>query len=268
MTPVPHQLARATFADLQPLQYDLAVLPWGATEPHNLHLPYATDNVEAEWFALEAARRANAGGARCIVLPTLPFGVNTMQLTLPLTINMNPSTQALVLADVAASLERQGIPRLVILNGHGGNDFKPMVRELTARQPVFLCVVDWFRVAPRADFFRTPGDHADELETAVMLAIAPEQVRPLATAGPGAERKLRLTGFREGWAWTPRDWPKATDDTGVGDPRGATVETGQRYCELAVARIAEFLTALAGTPIDALYEGLPPSPPARATTPP
>jgi creatinine amidohydrolase len=261
MQPVPHQLARATFADLRRQPYDLAVLPWGATEPHNFHLPYATDNVEVEWFALQAAQRANASGARCIVLPTLPFGVNTMQRTLPLTINMNPSTQALVLADVTASLAHQEIPRLVILNGHGGNDFRPMVRELAARQPVFLCVVDWYRAVPRAEFFRTPGDHGDELETAVMLAIAPGEVRPLAAAGPGTERKLRLRGFREGWAWTPRDWPKATDDTGVGDPRGATAEAGQRYCAAVVERIAEFLTTLAATPIDSLYEGSPSSPP-------
>ncbi len=65
-----------------------------------------------------------------VVLPTVPFGVNTGQLDVKLDINMNPSTQLALLNDVAEVLSRHGIPKLVILNGHGGNDFKQMIREL------------------------------------------------------------------------------------------------------------------------------------------
>lgn len=255
MPTVPHHLAHAALPDIRDVRYDLAVLPWGATEAHNQHLPYGTDNVQVETIALESARRANSGGARCIVLPTIPFGVNTTQLDIPLTINMNPSTQARLLDDVVTSLEHQGVPRLVILNGHGGNDFKPMVRELVPRHQTFLCVADWYRCVPRQGYVTAPGDHADEMETAVMLAVAPDLVRPLSTAGSGAERKLRPAAFREGWAWTPRDWKRASEDTGIGDPRGATPEAGHRYVEAVIAALASFLTELASTPLDALYEG-------------
>ena len=156
----------------------MAVLPWGANEAHNLHLPYATDNIQLDHIANEAGRLAWEGGAMTAILPTLPFGVNTGQIEIPLTINMNPSTQMAVLRDVIDSLDRQGIGKLVILNGHGGNDFRQSCRELQLAFPgVFLSVIDWYRVLERGDYFEVAGDHADECETSLMLHIAPELVR-------------------------------------------------------------------------------------------
>jgi len=73
-------------------------------------------------------------------------GVNTGQLDIPLCINMNPSTQALVLRDVALSLAGQGMAKLVIFNGHGANDFRQMIRELQPQVSLFLCVVNWYKV--------------------------------------------------------------------------------------------------------------------------
>jgi creatinine amidohydrolase/Fe(II)-dependent formamide hydrolase-like protein len=63
----------------------------------------------------------------------MPFGVQTGQLDVPFCINMNPSTQIAVLEDVISSLEGVGIMKFVIMNGHGGNDFRQMLRELQAR---------------------------------------------------------------------------------------------------------------------------------------
>src|SRR5712692_58527 len=115
-------LNELTWKTVRDARYEVAVLPWGATEAHNLHLPYSTDNVETERIAALAARHATERGARVVVLPVVPFGVNTGQLDIPLCVNLNPSTQALVLRDVATALAGQGVPKLVILNGHGGND--------------------------------------------------------------------------------------------------------------------------------------------------
>src|SRR5438067_10274211 len=101
MTPRPYLLAEATWKDARATPYAAAILPWGATEAHNYHLPYGTDCTLAESVAIRAAERAWERGARVVVLPTVPFGVNTTQLDIKLCINMNPSTQAAVLADVA-----------------------------------------------------------------------------------------------------------------------------------------------------------------------
>ncbi len=247
-------LARAHYRDLREARYDLAVLPWGATEAHNYHLPYGTDIIEADVIAAEAARRASARGARIIVLPTVPYGVNTKQLDIPLTINMNPSTQMSLLHDVATSLEASGIPRLAILNSHGGNDFKQMIRELGLRHTIFFCSVNWWKCLDPREFFVEPGDHAGELETALLFHIAPERVLPLSEAGSGSERKSKIQGFREGWAWTPRQWTKVSADTGVGNPAAATKENGARYFAAMTEKVGLFLAEIAAADPNDLYE--------------
>lgn len=89
----PHVLAECTWAAVRETPYELAVLPWGATEAHNTHLPYATDTIESEAIAIASAARAWERGARVVVLPAVPFGVNTGQREIPLCLNMNPSSR-------------------------------------------------------------------------------------------------------------------------------------------------------------------------------
>ena len=120
----PFVLAESDWKTIREGSYQVAILPWGATEPHNFHLPYATDVYESTFVSERAAEIAWSLGARVIVLPTIPFGANTGQLDLTLTINVNPSTQLAMLSDIASSLAGQGIKKLVIINGHGGNDFR------------------------------------------------------------------------------------------------------------------------------------------------
>jgi creatinine amidohydrolase len=158
---------------------------------------------------------------------------------------MNPTTQMMVLQDITDSVSRAGVGKLVILNGHGGNDFRQMIRELTPDAGLFLCAVNWYSCLNPAQFFSDPGDHAGELETSVMLHLAPHLVRPLAEAGPGNARRFKVRGLREGWAWAPRAWTSVTDDTGVGNPGEATAAKGARYFEAVARQIGGFLVELA-----------------------
>ncbi len=89
-TPKPFILAETNFKDIQSTHFDVAVLPWGATEAHNYHLPYATDNYQVEYIARTSAEIAWSKGTKVLVLPTIPFGVNTGQHDVPLDINLNP----------------------------------------------------------------------------------------------------------------------------------------------------------------------------------
>src|SRR6186997_2103424 len=120
----PYILSENNWKTIKETSYELAILPCGACEAHNYHLPYATDIIEADHVAAEAARIAWESGAKVIVLPTIPFGVNTGQFNVTLDLNMNPSTQLAVLRDVVEVLNRQEIFKLIILNSHGGNDFR------------------------------------------------------------------------------------------------------------------------------------------------
>ena len=254
MTGRPYILAETTWKAVEPTPFDVAVLPWGATEAHNFHLPYGTDTIECDGLAAESARRAWEAGARVVVLPTVPFGVNTGQLDIKLCLNMNPSTQAAVLGDIVASLEGQGIRKLVILNGHGGNDFRQMIRQLQATSSVFLCTVNWYQCVDPAGFFDEPGDHGGELETSVMMHLAPQLVLPIEEAGSGSARRFRIAGLRDRWVWAPRQWTRVTPDTGVGNPAAATAAKGARYADAVAERIAGFLRDLAAADLDDLYE--------------
>lgn len=250
----PYVLSETSWKTVDQTRYDVAVLPWGATEAHNYHLPYGTDTIQTERIAIEAAAQAWSSHARVIVLPTVPFGVQTGQLDIKLCLNMNPSTQAALLADLAASLDGQGIHKLVLLNGHGGNDFRQIVRELQPRTRVFLSVVNWYKIVDPAGYFDDLGDHAAELETSVMMHLAPELVLPLDTAGPGRQRRSMLAAIRDGWAWAPRRWTSVTADTGIGDPSRSTAAKGARYSEVVVGRLAEYFVELAKIDAASLYE--------------
>ena len=254
MPPRPFVLAEANWKSVKDTAYEVAILPWGATEPHNYHLPYSTDNYETTALAERAAEFAWKKGAKVAALPTVPFGVNTGQLDLRLAINMNPSTQLAVLTDVATSLAGQGVKKLLVLNGHGGNDFKQMIRELQAKVDIFICTINWWTCVKGADYFDEPGDHAGEMETSLMMALIPDLLRPLSEAGPGKAREFRVAGLRDGWAWAPRKWRQVTDDTGTGDPKAATAEKGEKFMRAVTERIGGFLVELAAADVKNLYE--------------
>ena len=84
----PFVLAETNWKSAKDTPFEVAILPWGATEPHNFHLPYSTDNYETTALAERAAEFAWNKGAKVVALPTVPFGVNTGQLDLRLAINM------------------------------------------------------------------------------------------------------------------------------------------------------------------------------------
>lgn len=251
----PYILAETNWKEVKGSAYDLAILPWGATEAHNYHLPYATDIIEAEQIAAASAKIAWDSGTRVIVLPTIPFGVNTGQADIALDINLNPSTQFAILGDIIEVLIRSRIPKLLILNSHGGNDFKQMIRESGLKYPnIFLSTCNWFQSLDKKDFFEHSGDHADEMETSVMMYLVPHLVLPLSEAGDGKEKKNKVKEFSEGWAWTERKWSQISDDTGVGYPKAASKEKGEKYFDAVTKKLANFFVSLAALDISDMYE--------------
>jgi len=251
----PYILAESNWKTIKNQSVELVVLPWGATEAHNYHLPYTTDVIESERISAEGARIAWEKGAKVMVLPAVPFGVNTGQSDIKLDLNLNPSTQAAILTDIIEVLNNQKIYKLLILNSHGGNNFKQMLRELGLKFPkMFLSCCDWFKSLDRKEYFENMGDHADEMETSLMLNLSPDLVLPLENAGKGNAKKIKIKGMQEGWAWTERMWSKVTEDTGIGDPSKATKEKGEKYFKAVTEKVAELMFEIAKADTDNLYE--------------
>jgi creatinine amidohydrolase len=234
-------------------RWQVAVLPFGATEPHNLHMPYGTDTLQVEAIGSLACEQAYRAGAKVVLLPAIPFGVNTNHLRVPgaLACSVTPTTLLHLLTDLVDSLERQGVRKLVLLNGHGGNELKPLTRELHHRTSVFLCVCDWYRMAADVypQIFQAPGEHADEVETSLGLAFFPDLVR-LELADDGAGRPTRFEAINRGWVSITRPWHLATTNTGLGNPKAASADKGRRLMDVLVERLSAFLIELAAAPHD------------------
>jgi creatinine amidohydrolase len=251
----PYILAETNWNALKDASFEMAILPWGATEAHNYHLPYATDILEADLIAAESARMAWEKGARPIVLPTIPFGVNTGQRDIYLDININPVTQLAILSDIVDVLNHQKVFKLMILNSHGGNDFKWMLRQLGVKYPkMFLCTTNWYQALDKSKYFDVPGDHADEMETSLLLHLRPDLVLAKEKWGEGNEKKNRIRAFSQGWAWTERKWSQVTMDTGIGNPMAATPEKGEKYFRDVTLAISALITEICQTDIKHLYK--------------
>ncbi|EON79371.1 Creatinine amidohydrolase [Lunatimonas lonarensis] len=251
----PYILAETNWKALKDEAISLAVLPWGATEAHNYHLPYGTDVFEADAIGAAAGKIAWQAGEKVMILPTIPFGVNTGQADIYLDINLNPSTQLAILKDIVAVLHRQGIPKLLILNSHGGNDFKVMLREIGLLYPdMFFCTCNWFQAMDKPLYFEEMGDHADEMETSLIQYLHPKLVLPLEEAGEGREKKSKVSGIREGWAWSERKWSLVSEDTGIGNPKLANAEKGRRFLQDVSQKVAELFIEISRLDINNRYE--------------
>lgn len=230
----------ASYQDTKNEKYDYAVLPWGATEPHNYHLPYLTDCYLAHGISIEAIEKAyRQAKVKGMALPPIPFGSqNPGQTGLPFCLHARYETQKAILSDIVASLYRQGMDKLIIVNGHGGNSFKNMIRDMAVDYPHFLIAVsNWYAIVPQKEYFDIPGDHADEVETSVLMHYHPELV-DLSVAGDGTYKPFKANSLCEGVAWTPRDWSKVSVDTGIGNPHYSTAEKGKKYAEAVTDKLA------------------------------
>lgn len=241
-----HVVLEATYRELLDRPPALVVLPWGATEAHGWHLPHGTDVIEAEAIATRAVELATREGARVAVLPAIPFGNNAQQQDQVATIHLSTTTALAILRDVTMSLVRQGVDRLVIVNGHGGNEFRPLVRDVMLETGATIVVVDFWRLAPAsiAAIFDEPGDHAGDLETSLVMHLRPDLVR-MEAAGTGSRVPFDIPDLSRAGAWTPRPWSRVHPDTGSGDPRAADPGKGAACFDAMTRELAAILTGFA-----------------------
>ena len=244
-----------TFQRVRLESYEVAVLPVGACEPHGLHLPYGCDAFHSAQIADRCCEAAHAMGAKVALLPTIPYGVNSNTMGYPMAMHVPQSTLNTIVADLVHAAAAHGVRKFVIFNGHGGNDFRGLVRDLFGAVDAFVSLVEWWKLSADRlpEIFTHIGDHADEVETSVALALFPELVH-MQHCGAGRANPAVIEGLNKGYAWSTRAWGRLTPDTGVGDPRQATREKGEKLLEIVVDRVGKFLKDLS----DAEYgEGFP-----------
>lgn len=259
MKSISGQLEEMTLADVREFQPRVAILPMGATEPHNLHLPYGTDTIEAERLAARCCQAANQQGAGIVQLPAIPYGTESNLQAFPLAMNLQPSTVTLIIRDLVESVAASGIEKLLIFNSHGGNDLKPILRELYGRTSVQLFLCNWYQMIKDVvgGICQVPDDHAGEMETSLIMAFRPDLVRfneaGQLTADEGSTRRLRFAALQQGWVSLTRPWHLLTTNSGSGNPHAATAAKGEQIAEAIVARIAPFLVELSQSPVDAHF---------------
>ena len=215
----------------------IALLPVGALEQHGPHLPLVTDTVLAEGIARRIAERS--GG---FLLPSITFGEAWSAEGWAGTISVSAETLAASVTDIGRGLARGGFAGLVTVNGHFGNR-APIALATERLAGVFPVLnLDYPGLEEAAAAFCTslpagPGFyHADEVETSMMLALAPTKVRmdlavaeyPTFPADFGT-RPIQLSTF---------------NSSGVfGDPRGATAATGEKIIAQIVDKSVELIAA-------------------------
>ena len=142
--PRPFVLLEANYRQLLDHRPQVAVLPWGATEAHNYHLPAGTDVIQAGALAEACSRFGLATGRETDRVATDPVWQQRAAVGSSCHHSFLHDNGAGHSARRRAEPDEQGIDRLVILNAHGGNEFKPLVRDVQLEYDVTIVVVNFW----------------------------------------------------------------------------------------------------------------------------
>lgn len=230
-------LPTATASDIRAANQRVAVLPTGSLEQHGAHLPIATDTYISGIIASEISRIYSL-----FLLPPVTFGCSHEHAALGATVSIRATTLYNVVTDIADSLQRSGVTRLVVVNAHGGNYVLSNVvqeaNETSPRMTLFPARADWESARAAAGMKTSGSDdmHAGELETSLLLHAAPSLVRSgFESADHDApDRPLLLTLGLHHYA----------PDGVIGRPSLATAEKGKLALEALVERFGSHLEAL------------------------
>ena len=223
----------------------VAVVPVGVIEPHGAHLPLGTDMLEAHWSACHAAEQEPA-----LVFPPYPFGINHESAHLPGAIVFRRDLVFALLENVCDELARNGVVKIVLLSGHGGNRyFLPLfVQTLVEKEKGYVAYYHFSgpgsrRAAEGLLETRETG-HACERETSVGLHMHPELVQMDRVPSEPFHSLRRNETLRDLDAYSPVDWYAMYPAMYVGDASRATAEKGRRLAEARVADLVALLRAV------------------------
>jgi len=255
----PYVLGELTWPEAQTRlkEVDLALLPVGALEQHGPHSPLDTDAFDAAWLAEQVA--AACTDPKPLVLPLVAYGVSYHHEDFPGTISVSNETLARFVYEVGISAARNGVTKLVIVNGHGGNapTLQFAAQMINRDAHIFACVDTGETSDPDVERIAdTPNDvHAGEIETSTTLAIRPELVdmtRAKRFVPRFSSTYLEFSGKRS-VEWYARTRRISTSGV-LGDPTKASAEKGRKIWEIMIRNLVEMVEDLKRMTLDEIYE--------------
>ncbi|MGD2271970.1 MAG: creatininase family protein [Desulfobacterales bacterium] len=235
---------------------DIALLPVGSIEQHGPHLPLDTDAFDADYLAKRVA--AVCSSPKPLVLPLISYGVSYHHEDFAGTISIDNDTLSRLVYDVGMSVARNGIKKMVIINGHGGNSpaLNYAAQMINRDAHIFVCVdtgetsdVDINKIV------ETPNDvHSGETETSTSLAVRPHLVRmdkARKSVPAFSSRYLNFTGKRSiAWYASTR---KISASGIMGDPTKASAEKGEKIWEIMIAHLVALVEDLKGMTLKEIF---------------
>ncbi|MBB3051662.1 creatinine amidohydrolase [Prauserella isguenensis] len=224
----------------------LVLLPAGAFEQHGPGLPLSTDLVRADRIAELVAAELDG---RALLGPSLPVGVSPHHLAFAGTVSLTTTTFAAVVREYVESLHRHGWRKILVVNGHGGNNasLSTVAQDLLVTHPDLGFA--WTPLTPLASDVVADMDvsevhgHSGEAETAQLRRLAPELVHEKRLV-PGTTRRAELDSLgtlsRQAAITFPVTYDRLSRNGVLGDPRRAAAGHGKSLVDAIVARIAGF----------------------------
>jgi creatinine amidohydrolase len=249
----------------------MAVLPLAATEQHGPHLPLSvdTDIVNAVMAQSMPVLRTQAPGLPVYFLPTQAVGLSPEHAAFAGTLTLKPETLIRLWTDIAESVKAAGINKLILFNAHGGHvgAMDVVARDLRARCGMLVYSVNWYQLplldaqghdvnALFSDHEHRFGVHAGDVETSVMLALKPHNVRmdqaqnfKSSSEDRAAKFPILGNGKSAKLAWQMQDYNAAG---AAGNAAAATAEKGRALLDAAGQSLAKLLIEIDQLPADTL----------------
>ena len=236
---------------------DIALLPVGATEQHGPHLPLDTDSFDADYLARKVAEACT--DPRPLVLPPIAYGVSYHHSDFRGTLSISNESLSRLVYDIGMSVAANGVRKLVIINGHGGNmpSLNHAAQMINRDARIFVCVDTGETSDVDIDaLIETPNDvHAGEIETSTSLAVRPHLVRMGEAVREIPQFSSRYLDFssKRGVAWYAYT-DKISDSGVMGDPLRADGQKGKKIWEIMIAHLASLVEDLKQMSLDEIHQ--------------
>lgn len=228
-------------------QEAIVVVPVAAIEQHGPHLPVETDTVLTAEVTRRAAEKA-APACKVVVTPVVWSGISEHHMALGGTLSLDFDSFRAVVAGVCRAVHRHGFRRILIVNGHGGNDnaIRVIADQLGPELGIPVAACTYWKLAIEhypAILDEQPGvQHACEAETSMMLALVGDRVamdRIKEPSGRKGSDSAELVGpLVHMW----RSFKGRSHDGVIGAAAAATAEKGERLLEASAEALAKVLT--------------------------